>query len=74
MVKGIKIEQYLFRNDDEDITYEEAMAFNRAFLELADSHGLHSGGTVRFEDDLTEHLMSSVPFTRSVAGEGDDSC
>lgn len=51
MVKGIKLTQHVFKDDDTDMTIADADDLFGAFLDTCVARGFHAGGEVRLVDD-----------------------
>jgi len=56
MIVGYHLSQNVYRDDDEDMTAEQAEELITAVAELCGAHGLHTGGSAYFVDEHGEEV------------------
>ena len=69
MSKGVHLDQCIFRDDDKDVTKDEAREVLVAFLDMVGKRDMHSGGTARLIDEnggVIGHVCSHTPAQRRV--------
>ncbi len=70
MAKGLMVTQFVFRDDDGNLTRDDAHELLDAWIKLCVERNLHTGGSIRLFD---EKGMGEVVETGDLAWIGEDS-